>query len=214
LTKNRGVDTTGINYHPDGSVFERTMIKEDPYLLGAACLFISRPFLKQCFKLFHWFFIPNFGSFAEDTELSLRAKLMNKKVLLFPKALAYHDRTTTIKSQQTTLYLGIRNQFWTIITTWTTKMIFKNILAIIHGQLVNNIFYSLKFKKLFMVQIYLDTLASLPTLLTIRKKIQPTLIFNDPNNIFSGKWTGLGHQIKRSRAFSQTVKIFSKFKFI
>ena len=117
LTNNRGVDTMGIDYYSDGTAFDRTITKKEAFLLAAACLFISKNFLSQCFKLFGWFFIPNFESFAEDTELSLRARLMNKKLELYPYPLVYHDRASTIKNQYTTLYLGIRNQIWTIITT-------------------------------------------------------------------------------------------------
>lgn len=208
LSERRGVDTMGIDYYCDGTGIDRTVQSDDNYLLSASCLFVSYSFAKENLAKFGWFFIPEFESFAEDIELSLRAKLMNKKIELIPRALAFHHRTSTLNNKYTTLYLGVRNQLWTIITTWTSNMITKHIFCIIKGQCINTLMYSLKFKRLFMIEIYLQTLFNLPALISIRKKMQKNLNVEYPTDVFVKNTISLSYHLKRSKTYRSLLEHF------
>lgn len=216
LTGNRGVDSMGIDYYRDGTAINRTKKKKNNYLLPAACLYVSRTFAEECFDKFGWLFIPCFQSYMEDVEMSLRALLMKKKLVLISQILVDHDRSSTLKSEKATLYLGIRNQLWTIITTWTNEMIRQNLFQIIKGQIVNDIVYFLKFKNLFTLKIYAATLLFLPDLLKTRRTITNSLLLFHPGNIFtSGDSITLKTHILRSRTYkkwqSHLRKLFRTF---
>jgi len=209
LTKNRGVDSKGIDYYRDGTVINRTDKKMASYLLPAACLFISSIYVKECFTRYGWLFIPYFESYVEDIELSLRTRLMNKKTTLIPQKLIYHDHSSTMRSQKHALFLGIRNQIWTIITTWTKAMIKNHIIEIIKGQITNNIIYNLKYRSLFMLPIYFHTLINLPKLLRTRKLIQKNIVLDNVEDVFSKASVTVATHIKRSKTYKKIVHLLS-----
>jgi GT2 family glycosyltransferase len=211
LTKNRGIDSKGINYYQDGTGTNRADNQKGNYLLPAACLFISNRYVRECFNAYSWLFIPCFESYVEDIELSLRAKLMGRKIFLIPEKIVYHDRSSTMKNQRHALFLGMRNQLWTIITTWTKTMIKNNISEIIRGQITDNIVYSLKFRNIFMLPIYIQTIRNSSKLLKIRKNIQKKIILNNPEDIFlRDKSITLTTHIKRSRTYKRLRQFFFK----
>lgn len=186
LTKNRGADSRGISYYRDGTGVNRTRIEKNAYLLPAACLFISKIYVRECLKKYGWMFNPHFGSYAEDIELSLRTELSNKKSSLIPYELVYHDRSSTINKKSVD-FLSARNQLWIIITTWTGDMIKNNFFEVINGQ-INNTFVSvLKFRIIHMFRIYLETIFALPKLLAIRKVVQSNIVPGNHDHIFSEK---------------------------
>jgi len=211
LTKNRGVDSKGIDYYRDGTGMNRGHEQKGAYLLPAVSLFISKKYVRECFNNYGWLFIPCFESYVEDVELSLRAKLMNKKIMLIPKKLVYHDRSSTIKNQKRTLFLGMRNQLWTIMTTWTKTMINNNLVEIIRGQITDNIIYSLKFKNIFMLPVYFQTFSKLPKLLKIRKSVQKEIISYDSKDIFLEGSVTLTTHIKRSKTYKKMSRLLSIF---
>lgn len=207
LTQKRGVDTMGIDYYSDGTAMSRKSDRKENYLLAGACLFVSSTFLKECFDKFGFFLLPDLECYFDDVEISLRALLMDKKIYLIPHTLVYHDRWGTYKDEQFRLYYGIRNQFWTILTTWTNKMIKRNLIEILRGQVITSVVYLLKFKNLFIPKIYLETIVSLPRLLKKRKLIQKHLPVAYPNNVFLENPITLLIHIKRSRTY-QKIRSF------
>ena len=208
LTNNRGVDSMGVDYFSGGTAINRTIPSNKNYLLPAACLFISADFVNECFIKFGWFFIAIFDSYVEDIELSLRALLMKKGVLLLPEELVFHERSTTSVVDRVS-FLSARNHIWTIFTTWTPVMIYKNIAEIMKYQIISNIIYFLKFRYIYMLLIYLQTLLNLPRLLKIRRKIQPNLSADFPENIFLKNSTSLYIHIKRSRTYNRIQKFLT-----
>jgi len=200
LTKNRGVDSMGVDYYSDGIAINRTKKRKINYLLPGACLFIKSGFAQECFNKFGWFFIPIFESYNEDVELSLRALLMEKKILLLEKKLVLHDKGSTSIVDKIH-FLGTRNQIWAVLTTWTFTMIKNNFLELIKTQVINNIIYFLKFKYLSLWQIYLQTIWNIPRLLRIRKKIQAELVITSPKNIFLKNPISLHNHIVRSKTY-------------
>lgn len=209
LTKNRGFDSKGISYYRDGTGVNRTGNKDHAILLPAACMFVSNKYVKESFHNYGWLFNPYFGSYAEDIELSLRTTLIGKRTGLIPHNLVYHDRSSTLDKSGID-FLSTRNQLWTIITTWTSNMIKKNISEIINGQ-VNNAFIAiLKFRIIFMLRIYIQTLFFLPELLKIRKLIQKSILLRDRDDIFSEKMpTTFTTLIKQSRTYKKLLKFFT-----
>lgn len=211
LTKNRGIDSKGINYYRDGTGINRTNNQKDNYLLPAACLFISYKYVKESFGHYDWLFIPYFESYIEDVELSLRTKLMNKKITLIPQKTVYHDRWSTTNNHNRRFFLGMRNQLWTIITTWPNTMIKNHIADIVKGQIVNSVIYTLKFKSIFMLNIYIRTFFNLPKLLETRKLIQKSILLDNPKGIFvKNKLITLITHIKRSKTYSKLKRLLFK----
>ncbi len=210
LTNDRGVDSAGIDYYSDGTAINSNGYREKiEYLLPAASLFVSKKFVLECKNKFGWLFIPSFESYIEDVEFSLRALLMEKKIILINKRLVLHKKSSTFRNEDIALYLGIRNQLWTIIITWTKKMIYKNFFGVLRGQLINNIVYFLKFKSFFMFRIYFHTVIRLPELLRLRRKIQKYLIIDYPNGVFVKNPVTLKTHIIRSRTYKK-LKILMK----
>lgn len=213
LTKDRGVDSKGINYYRDGTGINRINNQKGNYLLPAACLFISKKYVKESFDSYGWLFISHFESYVEDIELSLRTTLMNKRIILIPRKLVFHDRSSTMKDQNHAFFLGMRNQLWTIITTWTNTMIKNNLAEIVKGQIINNIIYMLKFNFGFLFLVYLQTFLSLPKLLKIRKLIQKNILLDNPKNIFQeNKSISLITHIERSRTYKKLCQFLFKLK--
>lgn len=209
LTKNRGFDSRGIDYYGDGTGVNRVDDKKGPYLLPAACLFISRKYVENCFDNFGWLFIPDFESYAEDIEFSLRTYLLQKKMILIPIGLVHHDRSSTIRNQNKVDFLSMRNQLWTIITTWTDDMIKNHIFEIVKGQINNNFVATLKFKNIFMFRIYLNTIFALPGLLKIRNIFQKNILPNGHEDIFSKKKPATFlNIIKTSRTYKKLILFF------
>lgn len=201
LTKKRGLDSDGIDYYTDGTAINRIETKNENFLVPGACLFVKKSFVKESFNKFGWLFIPILRFYIEDVELSLRAILMKKKLYIIPHRLVYHDRSSTNTNKRLVLYYSLRNQLWTIMTTWTNKMIRTNLTHLLKGQFINTLIYSLKFKNLFMAKIYGETLFNISKLLTVRKLVQKNLLKNYPEGLFQTNSITFQSHIKESATY-------------
>lgn len=210
LTRGRGIDSNGIVYYSDGVATNNTSLNHPGPLLPAAALFVSSSYARKSLVTYGWLFIPLFGSYCEDVELSLRTLLMGMKIDVIPHTVVTHDKSSTITRQEVRDYLGMRNELWTIITTWSRPMIQRNIFRIIEGQMVNNIIFILKFRTLILVKIYLDTIVHLLALFHLRLRIQRYLRVAYPENLLKEDPLTLGVHIRRSRTYRKLSRIFGQ----
>ncbi len=204
LTKNRGIDSMGIDYYSDGTAANRIHQTSIQPLLPAAALFISKNFARNQINIFGWVFIPFFESYSEDVELSLRALLMGETLTVIPFVLASHDRSSTIQNPKSILFLGVRNQLWIMLTTWTWYMIIQNIHSVLHGHLTHWLIYTLKYGPLFMIRVYIHTIKKIPILIKTRRIIQAHLRTNTVRNLFiASHHKSLVEHIMTSRTYKK-----------
>ncbi|XOU94474.1 MAG: glycosyltransferase family 2 protein [Candidatus Kerfeldbacteria bacterium] len=118
------------------------------------------------------YFDSNFFAYIEDTDLSIRARLMGWKILYSPKAIVYHKVAATSSniSHAFRKYYSGRNRLFTMIKNYPVKLWPK----VMNGSESVDRNYSLSFiKSLYVyIKIILLVLFSFPSLLVKRKIIQ------------------------------------------
>lgn len=202
LEKKSGqIDSAGMDYYNDATAVNREKYTKRPYLLTAACLFVSYKFALSCMQEFGWLFIPDFVSYGEDVELSLRALLLSRKLQIIPYKIVDHDRSSTMKDNEKAYYYGARNRLWTVLTTWTFHMIMTNIFGLIKGQAIYAIIYTIKFRNFFVLKLYFDSLLGFPRLFAIRKLIQKNIIDRKKIGKLHPQPYSFWDLIKRSRTY-------------
>jgi len=204
----------GIGYYADGRAV--SMLEDAPAaqtknkrLLSATCLFLSAGYAREMMKTFHFCFIPAFFAYVEDVELSLRAVLMGKKQLLVGDVVVKHAGSSTLRDDRAILHLSLRNQLWTVITTWTGPMIRRYLGKILMGQFINVLVYSLKYGPFFMLKIYGETFFRLAKLVGYRSILQPALVSPYPAGLIRTDVLSLGDHITGSRTFKR-IRNFGK----
>ncbi len=118
------------------------------------------------------YFDSDFFAYIEDTDLSIRARLMGWKIVYNPKAVVYHKvaATSSAISHSFRKYYSGRNRLFTIIKNYPIKLWLKAIKGM--ESVDRN--YSLPFLKTFLVynKIVISVIFALPGFLIKRRNIQ------------------------------------------
>lgn len=165
------IESYGLNYFKSSLAFPNKDLNKVSADICGTCFYVPKKIVKEQLKKFGFFLNPLFFAYAEDLELSIRLKRLNKKVVLYKETTVYHKGSLTAKRGSFyQLFWGFRNLIYIIILHWPVKLVLKNIFLIILGQ-----FYILllSFKKLYFLlypKIIWHILKNISLLLFLRKK--------------------------------------------
>jgi len=162
--------------------FSKDKLPSVTYGSGAA-LFIKTSFIKKHGGLDEKIFM-----YHEDTDISLRARMLGKDVKLIPQSIVYHKYTEAISNFR--WYWSERNRFFILLRFYKLPTLVLLLPALIFMEL-GILFYSLVTGWFFTkIKSYFSILAYLPYNLKKRNKIQKQRNISDKKlaDILTGKF--------------------------
>ena len=165
------IDSFGAEYFTSGYVKNIQNLDIKATVATAACFLIKTKLLKKVKKKFGFYFNPLLYYYLEDTEFSIRARVLRGYFIRSKNLKVYHvGSLTTGTHSEFVLYHTYRNMLWVILLTWPTNVIFKQLIKIliVHVWLM----YSTFKLKLFLLypKMGYETLILLKRILKYRTK--------------------------------------------
>ena len=176
----RTIDTFGDGFSVAGFGYKRgwgedtDSYMEEAHVLGAcgAAAMYRRSMLEDV-KVGGEYFDTDFFAFAEDLDLSLRARLRGHACVAVPGAVVYHRlRATSGRGSEGSLFLGHRNFMLCIMKSFPASVILRNIFSIASYAALSALADILKNRRLIYVKSHLAALAMWPKVKPKRAAIQ------------------------------------------
>ncbi len=134
------------------------------------------------FELFEriGYFDEDFFAFNEDVDLCFRAQLAGFKCIYVPTAIVYHIVRATFRDDVSVpIYLGYRNQVWTIVKNMPGRLILRYLHNIMLHQLIALIFCTLKGNFSSIIKAQYHAIKGMPKFLEKRRAIQQNRVVSD-----------------------------------
>jgi GT2 family glycosyltransferase len=170
------VDSLGISLYKSLLASNRKST-DDAYLgpTGGLAAY-SRAFLEEVRALHGYVFDATYFCYAEDTDLCVRARLLDRKVGYTDAVVAYHEGqgSTGGDYNDFILYHGIRNSIWMAAKSIPASILVTQLpwMILLHGGIVLRHVVNGHWRT--VLRLYRDAFAGLPAVLRARKKIQAT----------------------------------------
>jgi GT2 family glycosyltransferase len=136
----------------------------------------SRRFLEEARRLHGYVFDPAYFCYAEDTDLCIRARLLDARVGYTDAVVAYHEGQGSSAGEYSDfiLYHGIRNSIWMAAKSIPAAVIVTHLpwVILLHGGIVLR--HTLQGRWRTLWRLYRDAFRGLPAVLRARSKIQAT----------------------------------------
>ena len=181
LTKKNSINNDGSIVHISGlswsgnylnKFFKNTNNKyRSIYYASGACLFIWKKEFYDIGKFYAEYFL-----YYEDTDLSSRLILNNKKIGLINDAVVYHDYDSKISDVK---YLNIqKNRYLYILINWPIKILILLLPSILLVELllITHSFINNKFK--LKIRSYYEVFKTIPKIYILRKKTMKLMKIN------------------------------------
>jgi GT2 family glycosyltransferase len=170
----RQVDSLGITLYKSLLASNR-MSTADTYLgpTGGFAVY-SRRFLEEIARLHGYVFDPAYFCYAEDTDLCVRARLLERSVGYADDVVAYHEGQGSTEGEYSDfiLYHGIRNSIWMAAKSIPLPVLLTHLpwfLALHAGIILR---HTLQGRWRTLLRLYRDAFARLPAVLRDRKVVQ------------------------------------------
>jgi len=136
----------------------------------------SRRFLEEVGRLHGYVFDPTYFCYAEDTDLCMRARLLDFPAGYVDDVVAYHagQASTEGRYNDFILYHGIRNSIWMAAKSIPGWILFTHLpwIVLLHGGIVLR--HTLQGRWRTVLRLYRDALKGMPAVLARRRVVQST----------------------------------------
>lgn len=131
-------ESCGLTYQRTGLAFPDLSgnAESTQRLACGTCLAFSDTFVEQEVAALGFVLNPLFFAYAEDVEVSLRARMSSKKIVLISTPLVVHHGSRTAgRASELQLYHGYRNLLLCILLLWSPWTMVKHLPWLLIGQL-------------------------------------------------------------------------------
>jgi GT2 family glycosyltransferase len=166
------IDNFGVEYFRSGYAKNNRDLDIETHLASAGCVVIRKDFLKKMKGVYGFLFNPLYYYYLEDVDFSLRAAMLDGKIVKDKQLIAYHYGSSSSGGTKNTfsLYHTYRNVLWVIVCCWPLQVIIRNCLNILIVQLWMVLYGTWTNGLLTYPRIFWQTCMALPRLLEYRKK--------------------------------------------
>jgi hypothetical protein len=131
------VDRLGVVLTKSGLAYDRKSREDGPLFCPSGCAALYTRSLLSAVQCDDEFFDEDFFAYSEDVDLGFRAQLKGFKAALAEQAIVYHKGGASSGGPGSflSIYLGHRNTIWTIIKNYPARMLLREVLWIVLGQI-------------------------------------------------------------------------------
>jgi len=131
------VDRLGIVVSKAGLGYDRKNGENGPLLCPSGCAALYSRSMFLALACNDEFFDEDFFAYCEDMDIGIRARLQGFRAVLAEQAIVFHKGGASFggPSSDKSIYLRHRNTIWAIIKNYPVRILLKNILWIMLGQI-------------------------------------------------------------------------------
>ncbi len=131
------IDRLGVVLTKSGLAYDRKNWEDGPLFCPSGCAALYSRSLLSAVQFGEEFFDEDFFAYSEDVDLGFRAQLRGFRATLAEDAIVYHKGSASSggRGSLMSIYLGHRNTIWTIIKNYPVRLLLRNILWIVLGQI-------------------------------------------------------------------------------
>jgi GT2 family glycosyltransferase len=171
-SKGNAIDSFGLEYFSSGFAKTSNNLTAPTHIPSGSCFIIKTSLLRKLKSTFGYYFNETFHFYFEDVELGIRAKILNANTFKSGGMIAYHTGSASSNDRSYFKYFySYRNLIWTVLITWPTLLIIKNIVKIITFQIIAFIILTYNFGLTIYPKIILDTYQNFNILVKQRNRL-------------------------------------------
>lgn len=171
------IDSLGLVLHSSGYAFNRKNEMQKLFCPSGGAAFYSTQMLKDISAITGDYFDEDFKFYNEDLDLGFRARLLGWKVETFYEAPIIHIHSATMNKQKKhfALYYQHRNQVWSFVKNFPSKLIVKHFLTFLFFQCAAIVLGFLRGQIIPITKAKWESLNKLKLFIRKRNKIQSSM---------------------------------------